>query len=860
MAAGYSDGAVRVWDSGSGKLEATFHGHRKAVTVLKFNADGSQLLSGGRDTDLVVWDIVGEEGLCRLRGHKDAVTDALFLERGARNYVLSGSKDTLGKVWTLDTHHCVQTLVGHRGAIWSLDANEDESRIVTAGSDQELRVWMWQAAPDAEDPAELRCMGVLPRVSRARVVTVRFDRTGSGLLGAQCAGKMLEIFRVRDASEVAKKVKRRLKRRREKGKDLEPEPDAGDAAAGGGAESTDPRLVAASDEFEAACVLRTPVKMSSFAFCPTVRRQRKNLAGTELPLLLSLSDNTLELHTVAVNPGAEAGAPTVVATKKSSEVSAPGHRSDARAMCLSSDDNMLLSTSQSDIKVWNLRNQQCVRTIESGYGLCALFLPGDRQAVIGTKLGELEIFDIASARCVEKIKAHEGAVWSLAAKPAAGPGADVTSIATGSADHDVKFWDLEFQHDEGEGGAVTQRLTLECARTLSLSDDVLCIKFSPNGRLLAVALLDCTVKVFHEDSLKFFLNMYGHKLPVMALDMSFDNRLLVTASADKNIKIWGLDFGDCHKSMFAHSDSVMAVAFLPRTHYFFTAGKDKLVKYWDADKFERIHELSGHLGEVWCLCVSSGGGFLVSGSHDRSIRVWDQTEEQVFVEEEREKEMEEMFEKDIHQDTRAQGTTLDDAAIPTARTAQNMKAGERLAEALGYATAYDKDQELYAQSKAETSKRGEPNPPAPPRNPFLLGKTGSEHLLRTLRGTKTSEVEEALMVLPFTSALALFGYFEAWLKAGTEAELTSRCLFFLLRMYHNQIVATRGRGHVGRLSSLSQHARGQLTRSKDVIGTNMAALRALQREIEEDGTQLFQVARKVATARRKGAKKQRLEE
>lgn len=31
-----------------------------------------------------------------------------------------------------------------------------------------------------------------------------------------------------------------------------------------------------------------------------------------------------------------------------------------------------------------------------------------------------------------------------------------------------------------------------------------------------MALLDCTVKVFFLDSLKFFLSLYGHKLPVSA--------------------------------------------------------------------------------------------------------------------------------------------------------------------------------------------------------------------------------------------------------------------------------------------------------------------------------------------------------
>ena len=54
--------------------------------------------------------------------------------------------------------------------------------------------------------------------------------------------------------------------------------------------------------------------------------------------------------------------------------------------------------------------------------------------------------------------------------------------------------------------------------------------------------------------LQFFLSMYGHKLPVLCLDISSDSSLLVTGSADRNVKIWGMDFGDCHKSIFAHDD------------------------------------------------------------------------------------------------------------------------------------------------------------------------------------------------------------------------------------------------------------------------------------------------------------------
>ena len=47
-----------------------------------------------------------------------------------------------------------------------------------------------------------------------------------------------------------------------------------------------------------------------------------------------------------------------------------------------------------------------------------------------------------------------------------------------------------------------RRLSLSHVRTLKMAEEVLCVCYSANGRLLAVALLDSTVKVFFTDSLK----------------------------------------------------------------------------------------------------------------------------------------------------------------------------------------------------------------------------------------------------------------------------------------------------------------------------------------------------------------------
>jgi U3 small nucleolar RNA-associated protein 12 len=119
---------------------------------------------------------------------------------------------------------------------------------------------------------------------------------------------------------------------------------------------------------------------------------------------------------------------------------------------------------------------------------------------------------------------------------------DGKGFMTGGADKEVKFW--EFSVENGNLGA-------NLIRKLSCDHDVLCVRYSSSKTqdklFVTVGLLDNTVKVFYDDSLKFFLSLYGHKLPVMCMDISYDSKILISGSADKTVKIWGLDFGDCHR-------------------------------------------------------------------------------------------------------------------------------------------------------------------------------------------------------------------------------------------------------------------------------------------------------------------------
>jgi WD40 repeat protein len=66
---------IRLWDFVKGTCEVVLNGHKSAVTALRYSKSGSLLASGAKDTDIVVWDVVGETGLYRLKGHRDQVTD-----------------------------------------------------------------------------------------------------------------------------------------------------------------------------------------------------------------------------------------------------------------------------------------------------------------------------------------------------------------------------------------------------------------------------------------------------------------------------------------------------------------------------------------------------------------------------------------------------------------------------------------------------------------------------------------------------------------------------------------------------------------------------------------------------------------
>ena len=843
FAVGYDDGKIRIWDSRTATVIITFNGHKTAITQLMFDQSGVRLASGSRDTDIIVWDLAAEVGLYRLRGHKDQITSLNFLSRDdlqnqiddsstSRDLLLSTSKDALIKIWDLSTQHCVETHVTQtNGECWALGLMKDGTGCITAGNDGELKIWSINESIMEEKLGTntqeghniLHERGTLYRHGRDRPIAVTFHHKRD-LIAVHGSEKAVELLRIRSETDIRKALSRRRKRRKEK---LEAaDADSGVDVADDAEDAVDTSNATAADIFVPYVIVRTGGRVRSIDWAG-------GKSGKSVQILVATSNNQLELFEVVASE-----------KKKSSEapeysrtltIDMPGHRTDVRCVALSSDDRMLATASQGSLKIWNAKTQTCLRTLDCGHALSLAFLPGDKIVVVGTREGTLEVFDIAASTLLDTITAHERDIWSLQVSP------DGKSLVTGSADKSAKFWQFKVVQEEVLGTTrKTSKLTLVHTRTLKVSDDILSVCFSPDERLLAVSTLDSTVKVFFVDSLKLFLTLYGHKLPVLAMDISYDSKLIVTSSADKNVRVWGLDFGDCHKAFFAHNDSILSVKFIPNNnegngHHFFSASKDRVIKYYDADKFEQIQKLDGHKGEIWALAVAHSGEFLVSASHDKSIRIWNQTDEQIFLEEEREKELEDMYENTLLTSLENETNEFNDEgdAMETGaagkQTTQTLMAGEKIAEALEVGLEDLRTMQAYDDAKAAGQK-----PALPQRNPIFLANnniSASFYVLTTFQRIPSASLQDALLVLSFSQIPALFTFLALWAEEELAIPLTCRILLFMLKTHQKQLVASRQMKGV--LEEVRGKLRTTLMRQKGEMGFNLAGLRVLGRRVRE---------------------------
>ncbi len=211
---------------------------------------------------------------------------------------------------------------------------------------------------------------------------------------------------------------------------------------------------------------------------------------------------------------------------------------------------------------------------------------------------------------------HTSRVTALAWSP------DGKRIASANFDKTVRIWD---------GGNGKE---LFCFR--GHAAHVNALAWSPDGRRIASASDDYTVQVWDAANGNVLFTYRGHVVQVTAVGWSPDGLYLASGSSDTTVQVWNMTTGAALSTFKNHSDRVNALAWSPDGRRIASGASDKKVQVWDPWKEQKTsflaHLLSssrgqfayhGHTGRVSGVAWSPDGRRIASAGNDKTVQVWD---------------------------------------------------------------------------------------------------------------------------------------------------------------------------------------------------------------------------------------------
>ena len=176
------------------------------------------------------------------------------------------------------------------------------------------------------------------------------------------------------------------------------------------------------------------------------------------------------------------------------------------------------------------------------------------------------------------------------------------------------------------------------------------IAYSPNGKMIASAGQDETVRLWDSRTGENLAILSGHSGLVAAVAFSSDSKQLFSGSIDATVRLWSAETRKqiwstdtpqtrmqtpMVRNIFGFETApgpfdtlafrwVLAVAYSPNGKLLASSGSsDGTIQLWDVARGEHIRTLKGHTDTVRSLAFSPDGKILVSGSSDDTLRKWD---------------------------------------------------------------------------------------------------------------------------------------------------------------------------------------------------------------------------------------------
>ncbi len=163
-------------------------------------------------------------------------------------------------------------------------------------------------------------------------------------------------------------------------------------------------------------------------------------------------------------------------------------------------------------------------------------------------------------------------------------------------------------------------------------DNVHCVTFSPDGKILAIAGGDPAdtgaVELLQWPSLQREQKLILHDDVVYDVDFSADGSRWVAASGDQVCSVYEVGSDQPMTRFSKHSRGVMAVVYLPDGETAVSGSRDETLRVWQAATGDNLRTLHNHSRDVLALAAkksTAGLPLIASASADLTVRFWQPT-------------------------------------------------------------------------------------------------------------------------------------------------------------------------------------------------------------------------------------------